>query len=101
MPILQKEIDSPGAKFCALLVGKGADLSALRQNLATQCRTATVADWIWGDRWYNFFDAGKVLASGARWRGFGADAVRAAICLYRLACNVCIVGKFSVEMRIA
>jgi hypothetical protein len=101
MPILQKEIDSPGAKLRALFVGKGKNLSAMRQDLATWCHAAAIANWIWRHRRGGFFNSGSALAPRARWRGFGVDVVPAAVHICGLARNVCVAGQFSVEMRIA
>src|ERR1039457_6427330 len=101
MPTLQKTIGSPGAKFHPLSVGKGAALSAVRQDLATQHHVASVVDWIWRDRRDAFFGRSATLAHRAGGRYFGADFVAAAVCVYLLACNVCVAGQFSVEMRTA
>ena len=94
MPTLQKTIDSPGAKFRPLSVGKGADLSAVRQDLATQHHVAPGAHWI-------FIDCSAALAPGARRGHSGTAVVAAAVCVHRLARNICVAGQFSVEMRIA
>lgn len=101
MPTLQKTIDSPGAKFRPLSVGKGADLSAVRQNLATQHHVAPGSHWIWRDRRGVFIDCSAALAPGARRGHSGTAVVAAAVCVHRLARNICVAGQFSVEMRIA
>ena len=98
MPVLQKEIGSSGAKLRALLVGPGADLSAVRQDLATQHHVAPVADWIWRDCRGVFFDHSAAAAPGTRWDHSGAGFVAAAVCFYRLARDICVAGEFSVTM---
>lgn len=92
MPILQKEIDSPGAKLRALFVGKGKNLSALWQDLATRRDAAAIANWIRRHRRGGFFNFGSALAPRARRRGFGADVVPAAVYICGLARNVCVAG---------
>ena len=101
MPTLQEKISSPGTWLRPFPMGKGADLPAVRQDLATQCHVAAVADCVWRDRRGAPFGRSTTLAPRARWRHFGAGLVAAAVCVHFLARNVCIAGQFSVEMRIA
>src|ERR1700693_220082 len=101
MPTLQKKIGSLGAKLRPFPVGKGADLSAVRQDLAAQRHVAPVTDWIWRDRRRGSFGGRAAAAPGTRWRRTGAGFVAATVCVYRLARAICVAGQFPIEMRMA
>src|SRR6266404_6167972 len=101
MPTLQKTIGSAGAKLRPLFVGTGADLSAVRQDLAAQYHVAPIADRSGCDRRGGAFARSVALVPGARWRDPGADFMAAGVRVCRVARDVCVAGKFSIEMRMA
>ena len=101
MPTLQKTIGSPGAWLRPFLVGKGADMPAVRQDLAAQHYVASVTDRNRCNCRGDFIGGIATLAPWDGWHYFGAGVVAAAVCIHLLARNVCVAGEFSVEMRIA
>src|SRR5271169_4606494 len=101
MPVLQKEIGSVGAKFRPLFVGPRADLSAMREDLATEHHVTSVVDWVWRGRRGGTYARSAAVVSGSRRRDSGAGVVAAGVRVCRLARHVWVVGQFSIEMRMA
>src|ERR1035437_9980121 len=101
MPPLQETIGSTGAKLRPLSVGKGADLPAVRQDLAAQRHVAANVGRIRRDCRRGAFVRSVALVPGARWRDPGGGVVAAGVRVYCVARHVCDAGKFSIEMRMA